>query len=92
LILLSPPLRTTTDAQLEYWNTDPRPITALVPELDDYLQPPEARKRFAVVPTLKIIAVDEAKHLWLGEPAVHRVLSEIASIVRGFPTTLPLEF
>ena len=92
LILLSPPLRTTTDAQLEYWNTDPRPITALVPELDDYLQPAQARERFAVVPTLKIIAVDEAKHLWLGEPAVHRVLSEIASIVIGVPTTLPLEF
>jgi alpha/beta superfamily hydrolase len=92
LILLSPPLRTTTDAQLEYWNTDSRPITALVPELDDYLQPAEARERFAVVPTLKIIAVDEAKHLWLGEPAVHQVLSEIASIVIGVPTTLPLEF
>ena len=92
LILLSPPLRTTTDAQLEYWNTDSRPITALVPELDDYLQPAQARERFAIVPTLKIIAVDEAKHLWLGEPAVHRVLSEIASIVIGIPTTLPLEF
>jgi uncharacterized protein len=92
LILLSPPLRTTTDAQLEYWNTDSRPITALVPELDDYLQPAEARERFAIVPTLKIIAVDEAKHLWVGEPAVHRVLSEIASIVIGVPTTLPLEF
>jgi len=92
LILLSPPLRTTTDTQLEYWNTDPRPITALVPELDDYLKPAEARARFAIVPKLKIIAVDEAKHLWLGEPAVHRVLSEITSIVTGVPTTLPLEF
>jgi len=92
LILLSPPLRTTTDAQLEYWNTDPRPITALVPELDDYLKPVEARARFAIVPKLKIVAVDEAKHLWLGEPAVHRVLSEITSIVTGVPTTLPLEF
>ena len=92
LILLSPPLRTTTDEQLRYWNTDIRPITALVPELDDYLKPDQARERFAIVPTLKIIAVDEAKHLWLGEPAVHRVLSEIVSIVNGIPTTLPLEF
>ena len=92
LILLSPPLRTTTDTQLEYWNSDPRPITALVPELDDYLKPAQARERFAIVPTLKIIAVDEAKHLWLGEPAVHRVLSEITSIVNGVPTVLPLEF
>ena len=92
LILLSPPLRTTTNAQLEYWNTDSRPITALVPELDDYLKPDQARERFAIVPKLKLIAVDEAKHLWLGEPAVHRVLSEISSIVNGVPTTLPLEF
>ena len=92
LILLSPPLRTTTDEQLKYWNTDLRPITALVPELDDYLKPDEARVRFAVTPSIKIIAVDEAKHLWVGEPAVHRVLSEIVSIVTGVATTLPTEF
>jgi len=92
LILLSPPLRTTTNEQLMYWNTDSRPITALVPEHDDYLQPTAARERFAVAPTIKIIAVDDAKHLWVGEPAVHRVLSEIVSIVTGVPTTLPLEF
>jgi hypothetical protein len=92
LILLSPPLRTTTNEQLEYWNTDLRPIAALVPEFDDYLQPEAARERFAIVPKLKIIAVDEAKHLWLGEPSVHRVLSEITSIVTGVATTLPLEF
>ena len=92
LILLSPPLRTTTDEQLKYWNSDLRPITALVPELDDYLKPEQARERFAIVPTLRIIAVDEAKHLWLGEPSVHRVLSEITSIVTGKVQTLPLEF
>jgi len=92
LILLSPPLRTTTNEQLEYWNSDSRPITALVPELDDYLQPDAARERFAVAPSIKIIAVDEAKHLWVGEPAVHRVLSEIVSIVTGAPTVLPEEF
>jgi alpha/beta superfamily hydrolase len=92
LILLSPPLRTTTDEQLRYWNLDPRPITALVPEHDDYLQPAAARERFSIVPSLKIVAVDDAKHLWLGEPAVHRVLSEIVSIVTGVVTTLPLEF
>jgi len=92
LILLSPPLRTTTNEQLEYWNSDSRPVTALVPELDDYLQPDAARQRFAVAPSIKIIAVDEAKHLWVGEPAVHRVLSEIVSIVTGVPTVLPEEF
>jgi alpha/beta superfamily hydrolase len=92
LILLSPPLRTTTNEQLEYWNTDPRPITALVPELDDYLKPDAARERFAIAPKVKIIAVADAKHLWVGEPAVHRVLSEINSIVTGELEMLPLEF
>lgn len=92
LILLSPPLRTTTNDQLEYWNTDQRPITALVPELDDYLQPEAARARFANVPTIKIIAVAGAKHLWIGEPSVHRVLSEINTIVTGTQEPLPVEF
>jgi alpha/beta superfamily hydrolase len=92
LILLSPPLRTTTQEQLEYWNDDPRPITALVPEHDDYLKPDAAYQRFGVVPTIKIIAVDGAKHLWIGEPSVHRVLSEIRSIVTGDQEPLPVEF
>ena len=92
LILLSPPLRTTTKEQLEYWNTDPRPITALVPELDDYLKPDAARERFAIVPKIKIISVSAAKHLWIGEPSVHRVLSEINNIVTGAQAALPVEF
>jgi alpha/beta superfamily hydrolase len=92
LILLSPPLRTTAKEQLEYWNTDPRTITALVPELDDYLKPDAARERFAFVPKIKIIAVEGAKHLWIGEPSVHRVLSEINSIVTGAVAPLPVEF
>jgi alpha/beta superfamily hydrolase len=92
LILLSPPLRTTTKEQLEYWNTDPRPITALIPELDDYLKPDAARQRFAIVPKIKIIAVEGAKHLWIGEPSVHLVLSEINSIVTGAVAPLPVEF
>jgi hypothetical protein len=85
-------LRTTTEEQLKYWNTDPRPITALVPELDDYLKPDAARERFAVIPTMKIIAVEGAKHLWLGEPSVHRVLSELNSIVTGDSAPLSTEF
>ena len=91
LILLSPTLRTTTEAELMYWNGDHRPITALVPEFDDYLRPDEARIRFAVVPTIKIEAVEGAKHLWVGEPFVHQVLSKINSIVTGDLAELPLE-
>lgn len=92
LILLSPPLRTTSDEDLVYWNTDPRPISALVPEFDDYLKPDQARVRFAIVPTIKIVAIEGAKHLWLGEPFVNRVLSEISSIVTGDSLSLPHNF
>lgn len=92
LILLSPPLRTTEDSDLLYWNTDPRPISALVPEFDDYLKPEQARERFVAVPSITVTAVDGAKHLWLGEPFVHRVLSHVNSIVTGDSNELPLEF
>ena len=92
LILLSPPLRTTAKEQLDYWNTDPRTITALVPELDDYLKPDAARERFAFVPKIKIIAVEGAKHLWIGEPSVHRVLSEITAVIAPDKAPLPLEY
>ena len=92
LILLSPPLRTTKDTDLLYWNNDPRPITALVPEFDDYLRPEQARERFSIVPSIKIVATDGAKHLWLGEPFVHKVLSQINSIVTSDAQDLPLEF
>ena len=88
LILLSPPLRTTQPADLEFWAKDGRPITALIPEHDDYLKPDAARVAFAKVPHMDLIAVDEAKHLWVGEPSVYRVLSEITNVVA--PERLPL--
>jgi uncharacterized protein len=88
LILLSPTLLDIVDGDLEFWAADGRPITALIPEHDDYLKPEQARERFAVIPQIKLIAVDGAKHLWVGEPYVHRVLSEITQIVA--PTRLPL--
>ena len=88
LILLSPPLMKVEESDLQFWAEDGRPITALVPEHDDYLKPDEARKRFAVIPQLDLIAVDGAKHLWVGEPYVHRVLSEIVRIIA--PARLPL--
>jgi alpha/beta superfamily hydrolase len=88
LILLSPPLMKVTEDDLVFWANDGRPITALVPEHDDYLKPAEAKERFNLIPQLELIAVDGAKHLWVGEPYVHRVLSEITRIIA--PTRLPL--
>ena len=88
LILLSPPLRTSEISDLEYWNEDGRPVITIVPELDDYLQPPEAAKRFAEIKNHHMISVDGAKHLWVGEPSVNRVLTEITQIIA--PSRLPL--
>ena len=88
LILLSPTLLETKDEDLEFWAKDGRPITALIPEHDDYLKPAEAAIAFKVIPQINLINVDEAKHLWVGEPTVYRVLSEITKIVS--PQSLPL--
>ncbi|WP_208322493.1 MULTISPECIES: alpha/beta hydrolase [unclassified Mumia] len=86
-ILLSPPLRYSSDADLDAWAADGKPLTALVPELDDYLRPAEARERFARVPQAEVIAVDGAKHLWVGD--TERVLDEI--VARLNPrATIPL--
>jgi len=88
LILLSPPLRTSEVSDLEFWAKDGRPITALIPEFDDYLKPEDAAVAFQVVPQIKLIYVKDAKHLWVGEPSVYRVLSEITEILS--PQSLPL--
>lgn len=88
LILLSPPLHRTTPDALSRWNSSTVPIVALVPEFDDYLQPAEARERFAIVPRVEIVAVEEGKHLWVGEKQTYRVLSEI--VERLNPAALPL--
>ena len=76
-ILLSPPLHRTTDADLDRWAASGKPLTALIPEFDDYLRPDDARRRLARVPSAEVIAVDRAKHLWVGEPYVRIVLNEI---------------
>jgi uncharacterized protein len=88
-VLLSPPLRTSTDADLDRWAADGRPLVALVPELDDYLRPDEARQRFARVPQAEVIGVEGARHLWVGEPYVRRVLDEVVRVVVG-PEAVPL--
>ncbi len=87
-ILLSPPLRYSRPSHLHAWATSGTPLVALVPEFDDYLRPTEARTRFAAVPQAEVVAVDGAKHLWVGEPYVRRVHEEI--VARVNPSALPL--
>lgn len=91
LILLSPPLMTTKEEDLAFWAKDGRPIVALVPEHDDYLKPDAARLRFSATPNVEVVESIGAKHLWVGEPYVHFVLSEIVNRVNPSRLPLPLE-
>jgi len=89
-VLLSPPLVRATDADLDAWAAFGRPMVVLVPELDTFLRPDAARPRFARVPAAEVVAVDGAKHLWVGEPYVRRVLDEVVRHVRpGCAVPLP---
>ncbi len=88
-ILLSPPLRFSTDADLDHWAVSGRRLTALVPELDDYLRPDEARARFARIPQAEVVGVDGAKHLWVGEKYVKIVLGSIVSHLAPGAAPLP---
>ncbi|MEU1732952.1 alpha/beta hydrolase [Streptosporangium sp. NPDC020145] len=90
-VLLSPPLRRATDADLDAWAAFGRPLTALVPEFDDYLRPQEAKARFARVPQAEVVGVEGAKHLWVGEPYVRIVLNEIVRRVNSAAHPLPHE-
>ncbi len=91
-ILLSPPLRRAGDAQLDQWAASGKPLVALIPELDDYLRPDEARARFDRVPQASVIAVENAKHLWVGETYVRIVLNEIVRRVNPDAWPLPTEW
>jgi alpha/beta superfamily hydrolase len=87
-ILLSPPLRITTTAEVAAWAGSGKRLVAVVPEFDDYLRPAEAAERFASVPELEFVVVEGGKHLWVGEDQTYRVLTEI--VARLNPAALPL--
>jgi alpha/beta superfamily hydrolase len=82
-ILLSPPLRFSGDDHLGTWAESGKPLTALVPEYDDYLRPDEAKERFAVVPQAEVVGIDGAKHLWVGdaEKALDLIVQRVAPTV-----------
>lgn len=91
-VLLSPPLRFADHGDLGRWARSRRPLTALVPEFDDYLRPAEARERFAAVPHAEVVGVDGASHLWVGERFVRIVLNEIVHRVAPAAHPLPTEW
>ena len=91
-ILLSPPLRRSGELDLVKWIGRGKKVIALIPEHDEYLAPAAALERFAVLPEAEVIAVDDAKHLWVGEHATRRVLNEIVRVVNPPKYPLPNSF
>ncbi len=91
-MLLSPPLHRAGDTDLDAWAASGKPLIALIPELDDYLRPDEARRRFARVPQAEVVAVAGARHLWVGEPYVRIVLNEIVKRVNPAAWPVPTEW
>ncbi len=91
-ILLSPPLHRATAAEVAAWEGNGKQLVAIVPELDDYLRPPEARERFASVPSLDLVEVEGGKHLWVGEAQVRRVLDEIVARTNAHAYPLPTTY
>ncbi len=88
-LLISPPLRFSTPEELSAWADTGKPLVALVPEHDDYLQPPEARERFGVVPQAEVVAFPGAKHLFVGhaEELLDEVVRRVAPGSWPLPTT-----
>ncbi len=85
-VLISPPLRYSSPADLAVWAASGKPVVALVPEHDDFLRPAEARERFTAVPQAEVVAVEGAKHLFVGY--TERVLDEV--VRRVHPAAYPL--
>ena len=88
-LLISPPLRFSTPDDLGVWAQSGKPLVALVPELDDYLRPPEARERFAAVPQAEVVAFPGAKHLFVGhtEEVLDAVVARVAPGRAPLPRT-----
>ena len=89
-VLFSPPLRFSSEADLDSWARFGRPLTAIVPEFDDYLQPEAAQKRFARVPQARVVPVAGAYHLFVGrtEDAFDALVDAVMD-GKGIHTPLP---
>ena len=90
-VLLSPPLRFSAPEHLQAWAASAKPLVALVRELDDYLRPEAALERFAVVPQAEVVAVERAKHLWVGfaETALDEIVKRVAPQAYPLPRSHP---
>lgn len=91
-ILLSPPLRRARREDLEHWAHSGKPVTALIPEFDDFLTPDQAIPALAPLTQARVLPVEGAKHLWVGEKYVRIVLDAVMEAVGAdapVPTSVP---
>lgn len=91
-VLLSPPMRRAQLDDLERWARSGKPVTALIPEFDDFLTPDQAIPALAPLTQARVLPVDGAKHLWVGEKYVRIVLDAVMAAVGAtspLPTTVP---
>lgn len=92
-VLLSPPLRRAMQEDLERWARTGKPVTAFVPEFDDFLTPDQAIPGFVPLTQARVVPVEGAKHLWVGEKYVRIVLDLLLDAVlpgaAALPTTVP---
>ncbi|KAA2259461.1 alpha/beta hydrolase [Solihabitans fulvus] len=87
-VLISPPLHFSGPACLPPWAESGKPVVCLVPELDDYLRPEEARQRFAAIPQAEVVDFPGARHLFVGH--AEAVLDAVvAAVAPDVPTPLP---
>jgi uncharacterized protein len=90
-ILLSPPLRYGGASHLAAWAASGKPVSAFVPEHDDYLQPDEAARRFAVILQAEVVPFPGSRHLWVGD--AERVLNAIvARVAPAVAVPLPTDW
>jgi alpha/beta superfamily hydrolase len=89
-VLIAPPLRYSTEAELAVWAASGKPVVAIVPELDDYLRPAEARRRFAAIPQAKVVEISGGKHLLVG--FTEEVFDVIVGTVAPDKAPLPREW
>lgn len=91
-LLLAPPLRWSTAADLARWASSRRPMSVLVPQFDDFLPPAQARERFAAVPQAHVITVPDGRHLFVGEPYVKIVLDHLVGLIAPAYRPLPSDW
>jgi alpha/beta superfamily hydrolase len=90
-ILVSPPLRWATPAEVAAWKDDDRPLHVLVPGNDLFLPPAAAGPAFAPDPRAQLEFFDDCVHLWVGERQTRLVLNRVVALLNPAAAPLPTE-